>query len=261
MNKTSLLFLLVVISISACGGGSGGSENTTSSIPSTTSSTTTTTSGSGTTTTTSGGNTTSTTNQIQYDLVNQGVPRFVNTSYIDLNKITQISTFRSSIGHSYTDGLESCRSMKHYFGNPDQTALIYSPVDGVITKLDQEWAGIQIRIQSSSYPAFSFIIFHVALQPNLKLGDIVKTGQILGNHISNQTSSDIAVSVDTKEGLRLISYIETLSDQGWAQLQARGIKNREQLIISKQSRDASPLQCEGEKFTSIDNLVTWIVLE
>ena len=50
-----------------------------------------------------------------YDLAMLGPPRIVTASYIDLSKIERISRFRSTVGHSYTDGSETCRSMKHYF--------------------------------------------------------------------------------------------------------------------------------------------------
>src|SRR4051812_45142711 len=62
-----------------------------------------------------------------YDINLLGVPKFVNTNYIDMRKITRISKFRSAVGHDYSDATqfgpnddikgfgptESCRSMKH----------------------------------------------------------------------------------------------------------------------------------------------------
>ncbi|TRZ90870.1 MAG: hypothetical protein D4R84_15485, partial [Rhodocyclaceae bacterium] len=53
------------------------------------------------------------------DLDGLGVPKFVATNYIDISKIFQLSKFRSSAGHDYSDDLEKCRSMKHYFMRPD----------------------------------------------------------------------------------------------------------------------------------------------
>ena len=44
-----------------------------------------------------------------------GVPKFITHTYIDLSYIREISRFRSGEGHSYTDAVETCRSMKHYF--------------------------------------------------------------------------------------------------------------------------------------------------
>jgi len=50
-----------------------------------------------------------------YDLATQGPPYVLPFNYIDLSKIGRISRFRSTVGHSYTDGSETCRSMKHYY--------------------------------------------------------------------------------------------------------------------------------------------------
>lgn len=43
------------------------------------------------------------------------LPKFANTNFTELEKIAEISLFRSSAGHDYSDWCESCRSMKHYF--------------------------------------------------------------------------------------------------------------------------------------------------
>ena len=70
---------------------------------------------------------------VPYDLDRLGVPRFVNTNYIDLENIFQISKFRSSAGHDYSDDIERCRSMKHYFMRPDASAAIRN-VAGELTR-------------------------------------------------------------------------------------------------------------------------------
>ena len=106
------------------------------------------------------------------------LPEFVDVNYIELDKIHRISKFRSGEGHDYSDDFESCRSMKHYF-QPDSSVdwsliKIYSPVSGVIVRLYEEWAGTQLQIQSSKYPDFTFIIFHVNLSNPLNEGDVVE---------------------------------------------------------------------------------------
>ncbi len=186
-----------------------------------------------------------------YDVETLGVPRFVNTNYIDAAKIFALSRFRSSAGHDYSDGFETCRSMKHYFMYPDATTVITAPVSGTITRIFDEWAGTQVQITSALQPAFTFIIFHIALARPLLVGDSVQEAQILGNHIGTQTYSDIAVQVNTPAGLRLISYFETLTDTAFAPFMARGISNPAQLIISRQERDAAPYHCSGEQFTNL----------
>lgn len=191
-----------------------------------------------------------------YDYAALGAPKFVNTVYIDLNKIVSVSKFRSNAGHDYSDStqfgtqgykdlaygnkLESCRSMKHYFMNPDATTNIYAPVSGTVTKLtDEDIGGTQIQIAPDDQPAFAFIMFHVELTPRPAVGDKVVAGQLLGHHTGPQTWSDIAVFVNTPRGLHLISYFETLTDTAFAQFQSRGIATREQMILSRDYRDAN----------------------
>jgi hypothetical protein len=184
----------------------------------------------------------------EYDVDRHGVPRFVSTSYIDLDSLTHISLFRSSLGHDYSDEFESCRSMKHYFLSPDSSVVIRAPVTGVVFKVEEEWAGTQVHLRSIDQPAFTFIIFHIALAAPLTTGTRVAAGTVLGRHIGTQTYSDIAVQVNTPSGRRLVSYFETLTEAAFAPFQARGIESPASVIITRAQRDASPLSCSGERF-------------
>jgi len=186
-----------------------------------------------------------------YDVATLGVPRFVSTNYIDVSKIFALSKFRSSAGHDYSDDFEHCRSMKHYFMYPDATAVLTAPVAGTVSRIFDEWAGTQVQITSTLQPAFTFIIFHVALAKPLVVGDVVQEGQVLGTHIGTQTFSDIAVGVNVPGGYRLVSYFETLTDAGFAPFKARGIASPAQLIISKLERDTAPYQCSGQEFSNL----------
>jgi len=38
---------------------------------------------------------------------------------------------------------------------------IFSPVNGTVSGIDEEWAGTQVQINSEEYPAIFFILFHV----------------------------------------------------------------------------------------------------
>lgn len=195
-----------------------------------------------------------------HDYVNfeDSIPKFVNYNYIDLNKIEKISRFRSGMGHDYPDDFESCRSMKHYF-NPSvenySTVEIFSPVDGVITSM-VESNGIRINIKSSTYPAYQFIIFHVEVLSGLEIGDFVSAGEKIGNHIHNvidPTISDIAVQRfvlhESIFKTQLISYFDVMTDDHFnTNYVGTEIQTRADLIISKEERDASPLDCEGEEF-------------
>lgn len=193
-----------------------------------------------------------------YDFGALGVPMFVDTDYIELAKIESISLFRSSAGHDYSDDFESCRSMKHYYipkPEIDPSAIIItSPVDGVVTGYVNEWAGTQVGIESAAYPGIIFIIFHVNLSTSLKPGDAVTAGQELGAHVGSQTWSDIAVGMVTPSGWRLVSYLETMTDERFADYQARGMASRGDAIISASARDADSLFCNGETFTGTGDL-------
>lgn len=194
-----------------------------------------------------------------------GVPRFVDVDYIELSKIRQITRFRSSAGHDYADDFERCRSMKHYYMPRDSaaavTARIVAPVAGTVESLYEEWAGTQIRIRPTAYPAFTIVIFHVQLTTPLAAGMTLSAGQLLGTHIGNQTSSDVAVRVATPTGQMLVSWFELLTDARMQDYQARGVSSRDAMIMSRAERDADPLTCVDGGFTSWGVAPQWVVLQ
>ena len=201
-----------------------------------------------------------------WDIDKSGIPKFVATNYIELDKIYRISKFRSSIGHDYSDAFEHCCSMKHYFeprNDVDWTTIkIYSPVTGTITRVDQEWAGTKIEIASDEYPSFRFSIFHINTSLQHTIGEKLISGELLGTHIGSQTMSDISVIVNdpTKQG-RMVPYFEVITDAVFNLYTNRGVNSRDDMIIQKASRDASPLICSGDTFTSTDTLENWVVLK
>jgi len=200
-----------------------------------------------------------------WDIDKDGIPRFVDVNYIELAKIQRISKFRSSVGHDYSDAFEHCRSMKHYF-EPKSTidwalVKIYSPVTGKITRVEPEWAGTKIEIVSDDYPAFRLSIFHVNLSINFQVGEQVTKGEFLGTHIGVQTMSDISVIVNdpTRQG-RMVSYFDVINDAIFSDYLNRGVASRADMIITKSTRDANPLTCNGDTFISSDTLANWVVL-
>ena len=186
----------------------------------------------------------------EHDLDALGVPRFVDTSYIELADVSRISLFRSHDGHDYSDGRESCRSMKHYFKVPTAATVLYAPVTGIVRKVFDEWPGSQIHVGSIAQPAFTFVIFHASPAAGLSAGAHVTAGTIIGTHVGTQSYSDIAVEVSTPSGRRLVSYFETLTEAGFAPFRARGLSGPDALIITRAQRDAAPLTCAGETFTN-----------
>ena len=201
-----------------------------------------------------------------WDIDKDGIPHFVNSNYIALDKIYRISRFRSSVGHDYSDAFEQCRSMKHYFeplASADWSKVdIFSPVSGEITRVEQEWAGTKLEMVSKDYPAFRFVIFHIQTKKNYAVGDPVAEGEALGTHIGSQTMSDIAVIVNdpTRQG-RMVSYFYVLTDQVFNQYMAKGALSRDDFIISRSLRDANPLQCVDGNFMNSDTLQNWTFLK
>lgn len=201
-----------------------------------------------------------------WDIDNDGIPQFVNNNYIELSKIYRISKFRSSVGHDYSDVTEHCRSMKHYFEPSIEvdwsTVKIYAPVTGLITRVEQEWAGTKYEIASEEYPAFRFSIFHIRPTIDRKINDKVMGGELLGTHFDNQTYSDISVIVNdpTRQG-RMVSFFDVINDNVFNEFVNRGVLLRANLIIPKAKRDENPLSCSGDTFITTDTIQNWVILK
>ena len=217
-----------------------------------------------------GGSGGGTTGGTTYDLDTLGVPKFIATNYLDVSaqvggiqSISKISKFRSSVGHSYGDSQETCRSMKHYFMTPATTTDIVSPVAGKIRTIYEESQGTQIGITPDAQPAFEIRIFHVNKVKTFTVGEAVSAGQKLGTHYTTGTYSDVAVFVSTPSGIRAVSYFEALTDAAFQPYKDMGINAPSDLIITKAQRDAAPLTCSGETFTNAgsDTLPQWVNLD
>lgn len=199
-----------------------------------------------------------------------GAPQFVQADFIELDKIVALSKFRSGSGHDFSSGGETCRSMKHYFNvqmsaegerlrsqnnglppGPDgKTDIkIYSPVDGKITsiKSDQMALGEQIYIKPATASSYTVRLFHIYKLDGVKEGQIVKAGEQIGV-IGQYQNTDIAIESNRGFKPNFISYFEVMSDSIFAKYLARGVKDRNELIFTKEYRDANPLQCNGEQF-------------
>lgn len=206
----------------------------------------------------------------QVDLSN--LPKFVHHNFIELDKISKISKFRSATGHDFSNGINetgSCRSMKHYFepiGIDDAfwqkmkkgkvsksdfpTVKYFAPVPGIIVDMrpatnmfgDQE---NQFILQSTEYPNINFLFFHVITDENLQLGSKVEAGDFLGT-ISPGNSGEIGVSVNLHSNEQLVSFFELIDNSVFSKYQARGVKSRQDFIISKEERDKKPLKCDPD---------------
>ncbi|MEW5916780.1 MAG: Ig-like domain-containing protein [Gemmatimonadota bacterium] len=201
-----------------------------------------------------------------YDVDANGVPRFIGRDYIDLSKITRVSRFRSGIGHDYSDDVERCRSMKHYFQPPGSvdwgSIVIAAPVTGTVASLQSETTfGTQVQIVPAAQRAFTVILFHVKPNASLAVGTAVSAGESIGTHIGSQTMSDVAIRVKTPRGQRYVSYFDAMADSLFQSYATRGVPSRGAMIIGTAERDSSPLTCSGEQFQSAGVLNNWIDLQ
>lgn len=196
--------------------------------------------------------------------------QFIQADFIDLSKIDSISKFRSGSGHDFSSGGETCRSMKHYFNvsesneknqaweknnnlppppTPGNAIDIFAPVDGKITKIEEEQMpiGKQIYISPSAAPQFTVRLFHIYPITGVSKGTGVTAGQKIGE-IGVYQNTDIAIQAGGF-GRSFISYFEVMPDSVFARYQARGATSRDDFIITKEYRDTHPLVCQGEQFT------------
>lgn len=194
------------------------------------------------------------------------LPKFIQADFIDLDRIYSISKFRSGSGHDFSQGSgEKCRSMKHYFNvqmsqtgerlrsqnngmppGPDgkNDISIYSPVDGKITAIQRDQTlGEQIYIQPTGYSDIKIRLFHIYKSDGIKKGKVLKAGEKIGV-IGQYQNTDIAIT----RGSDYLSYFELMPDSIFAKYLARGVKDRSELIITKEYRDANSLKCNGEQF-------------
>lgn len=199
-------------------------------------------------------------------------PKFVQADFISLDRIENISKFRSGSGHDFSGNGETCRSMKHYYNVPwseegerlrqanngmpakpdgKNDIKIFSPVDGKITRIQTEQTpiGEQIYIEPDSYPDFTIRLFHVYKLAGIAKGSRVKAGEQIGV-IGQFQNTDIAVEYKAKfSGPQLISYFNIMPDSLFAEYIKRGAASRDDFSFTKEYRDANPFQCSGEWFS------------
>ncbi len=209
-------------------------------------------------------------------------PKFIQADFVDLSKIYSVSKFRSLAGHDFSGGGEACRSMKHYFApqldkaaqtymmehnftppKPDgKTDIpIYSPVDGKVVKIASEnnATGNQIYIVPDNAKDYTIRLFHIWPRAGLKAGLLfgiggshVKAGEQIGV-IGAYQETDIAIQAKDKiKGSTYVSYFDVMPDKLFDSYIARGVVARDDLIISKEKRDANAVTCQsrsqGERF-------------
>jgi hypothetical protein len=111
---------------------------------------------------------------------------------------------------------------------------------------------------SSEYPSIRFEFHHIDLLENLRDGSLVVAGQHLGYIARSHGQGEIATLVMLGRGVgEYISFFDVMSDEVFAQYQARGIRSRSQMSITKEERNANPIPCnqadgQGGRFIAIE---------
>jgi hypothetical protein len=191
------------------------------------------------------------------DIDINNLPQFIQADFIDLDRIYSISNYRSGIGHDASANGETCRSMRHYFRgqsgdeiykekgyDPNMAISIFSPVDGRVLGISGDTSsgkGQQINIKPNNASGFNVRIYNVFIDKGIHFFSKLKAGQKIGGSMG---VGEITISYNRIFDPMQFSYFSVMPDDIFVKYQARGIKNREELIITKTYRDAHPLQCE-----------------
>ena len=206
------------------------------------------------------------------------IPKIAKYNFINLDKFSRISKLRSAVGHNYSYKTEeddptrqNCKSMKHYFipvGAPKSneavsttphtfkwmTLKFYSPVNGVINHVEytenQYGTEANFGIQATDEDAkgYYFDYYHIALDPNLKVGSTVTEGQQVGTLGDENAYGEMAVSArESKTKIHLISFLEVVTDEIFNLYKSRGVDSPSDVIITREERDANPLPCDNSE--------------
>ena len=206
----------------------------------------------------------------------ENIPQIANFNFTELDNFSKMSKLRSVVGHDYSSNTSeydptrsNCRSMKHYFvpmGVPRENLLysktphafewmsikFFSPVDGtlqdVIYTQNSYGTEAQFAIGSSEYIGYYFVFYHIALEPNLTEGTLVKAGQQIGTLGNEESWGEIAVEVRvTSRESHLISFLQVATDDVLGIYKNRGVDTASDVIVTKEQRDAYPVACEDSE--------------
>ena len=183
--------------------------------------------------------------------------RFIIANPLDLSQIQRISTFRSCVGHDYS-GLntrgekETLRSMKHYLEplpsliGTDQIK-IFAPFDGKVVEILDGPPGKAIYLSAKAAPSWKFIFFHVVPAVGIKEGTLVQAGEQVGTVSADIHSNfDFALKQFSWKGQVFDSPFMHMADSILGEYAASGV-TLENIIFSKEARDAEPCPVEGTK--------------
>src|SRR3989338_3886163 len=182
---------------------------------------------------------------------------FIIANPLDLSQIQRISVFRSCVWHDYS-GLnsagekETLRSMKHYL-EPLPSLIganqikIFAPFDGKVVEILDGPPGEAIYISAKVAPSWKFIFFHVIPAVGIEEGTLVQAGEQLGTvSESIHINFDFALKQFSWKGQVFDSPFMHMADSILGEYAASGV-TLENIIFSKEARDAEPCPVEGTK--------------
>lgn len=220
-------------------------------------------------------------------------PPVLTANFVDLNKISEISKYRSCQGHVVVpqDRREERRNMKHYFRVKEEyfgqdTVELYAPYDGYVSVIRSEpEKGLQgeIWITQSVLPpmaVWSFSIEHINIKEGLKKGDTVKAGDLIGYAaLSGEQDKGSFDVIYAKIGLPiknidgwtspfadLDSVFNHMDEKVLGEYKKKGIAIKETMQYTKEERDKDLCEYrkdfrEGIYFNGGEHPQDWIKLQ
>lgn len=213
--------------------------------------------------------------------------KYITAVPIDLTQIKSISKYRSCAGHvrdgyNFDRVLENDRSMKHYFypipsyqGTLDKVR-VFAPFDGTITELalhdglpgKRYKSGNGITISTSIDPNVRFGFGHIYFAKDLKVGDKVKGGDLMGYAALGNNEYDFDIDLNAVGGTDAYNGREVLdsifmhmTNPVLVEFAKYGVTPAN-TILKKEYRDASPCNYPnpGPKHQGRDN-EDWVQLK
>jgi hypothetical protein len=187
--------------------------------------------------------------------------KFIVANPVDLQHVTQLSKFRSCVGHDFSNGmqvpghplrpstgaLESGRSMKHYVYIgvlPGDTGIVkgYAPFDGTVSiEIEQFPMGVQVIVQGDNGWRFRF--FHgdaiVKEGARVKAGDSVIAWPSIDAKMNKGPSYSFDIALESLQENVFESPLTRMAPNIAALWAAKGFTS-ESAILSKEYRDAKP---------------------
>ena len=194
--------------------------------------------------------------------------KFISANPVDFSQVIAISRFRACAGHWYgqTDiyGIaESSSNMKHYFVpleslSPSQDKVkIFATFNGKIAEVIDDQRGKIINLVPENSGNWVFTIYHINPAGNVRPGNNVKAGELMGYAAINKKGDSFDFSLLVKSGRGGYNHLASIdsiffhfTDSVKNEYDVIGATTQE-MVISRADREESPCQCiRGEPNTT-----------